>query len=257
MNLRQPDIQIAANPEELARAAAEEYVRRAEEAVKAQGIFTVVLAGGSTPKALYRLLAGEEEPSFRARLPWHKIHFFWGDERHVPLDHPDSNYRMACEALLSSVPVPSENVHRVRTENPDAWQAAKEYEEEICKFFFPSGRTAGQLPRFDLVLLGMGADGHTASLFPGTEALHEQARLVVSQWIERFRAYRITMTAPLLNNAARIIFLVSGEEKAETLREVLQGEYRPERFPAQLIRPAHGSLLWLVDSAAARLLHLQ
>ncbi len=246
-----PDIRILPDAEELYRVAAEAFVREAEKAVRASGRFTVALAGGSTPRALYRLLAGDGDPSLPTRVPWGQIHFFWGDERHVPPDHPDSNCRMAHEAMLSRVPIPPGNVHRIKAENPDAGLAAEEYAQALRDFFRPP---TGQFPRFDLILLGMGPDGHTASLFPGTDALREQARPVVAQWVEKFRTFRITMTPPVLNNAACVLFLVSGAEKAETLRAVLQGDYQPERFPAQLIRPAHGRLLWLVERAAARLL---
>jgi 6-phosphogluconolactonase len=158
---------------------------------------------------------------------------------------------MAYEALLSKVPVPATNVHRIKSEYPDAHQAADEYEQELREFF---RLEAGQFPRFDLLLLGMGPDGHTASLFPGTAALHEQTRLVVANWVEKFNTYRITLTLPVINNAAHIIFLVSGEEKAETLRAALQSEAQPQRFPVQLVNPAHGTLLWLMDRQAARLL---
>ncbi len=244
------EIQILENSEELSRRAAEEFVRLAEEAAQAEGRFAVALSGGSTPKSLYSLLASETD-SFRARLPWDKIHFFWGDERHVSPDHPESNYRMVHEAMLSKAPVPPENVHRIEAEERDAGKAADGYEKELREFFRLG---AGQLPRFDLVLLGLGPDGHTASLFPGTEVIHEQRRRVAASWVEKFSAYRITLTAPVLSNAACVIFLVSGAGKAETLRNVLQGEDRPERLPAQLIRPARGRLLWLVDREAARLL---
>ncbi len=244
-----PTIHIIANPEELSRVAAAELVRRAREAVQAKGTFTVALSGGSTPKSLYTLLA--DDAVLRAVVPWDKVHFFWGDERHVPPDHPDSNYRMAHEAMLSKVPVPPTNVHRIKSEHPEASRAADEYDQMLHEFF---GLAAEQFPQFDLVLLGMGPDGHTASLFPRTAALHEQTRLVVANWVEKFDTYRITLTPPVLNSAAAIIFLVSGEEKAETLQAVLQGEKQPERFPAQLISPTYGTLLWLVDRPAARLL---
>lgn len=247
------DILILADAGEMSRVAAEEFVRQAEDAVRTRGLFTVALCGGSTPKAMYRLLGNEGEASLRGRVPWGKIHVFWGDERHVPPDHPDSNYRMAHEALLSRVPVPPQNVHRIPAEIPDACRAAEAYAQTLLKFFRPP---AGQLPRLDLVLLGMGSDGHTASLFPGTDAAHEQTKLVAAPWVEKFHAYRITLTSPVLNNAACVIFLVSGEEKAETLCAVLEGAYQPERFPAQLIRPRLGRLRWLVDRAAARLLRL-
>jgi 6-phosphogluconolactonase len=244
-----PEIKVLANPGELARAAAEEFVNLAGEAVRAKEFFTVVLSGGSTPRGLYSLLAGDA--SLRAQLPWEKIHFFWGDERHVLPEHPDSNYRMAKDAMLSKVPVPPANVHRIRSENPDAGQAAGEYEETLRTFF---RLKIGEMPKFDLVLLGMGPDGHTASLFPGTQALREQNRMIVANWVERLKDYRITMTLPLLSHAACVIFLVSGEEKAATLRAVIEGTPEREALPAQLVRPKDGKCLWLVDRAAARLL---
>lgn len=244
-----PTIHIVVDTEELSRVAAAEFVHRAQDAVQAKGIFTVVLSGGSTPKSLYTLLA--DNVTLRAAVPWDKVHFFWGDERHVPPDHPDSNYRMAHEALLSKVLVPAANVQRIKSEYPEAQRAADEYDQRLREFFAVA---VGHFPQFDLLLLGMGPDGHTASLFPGTVALHERTRLVVANWVEKFSTDRITLTPPVLNNAARIIFLVGGEEKAETLRAVLQGEQQPERFPAQLISPTQGTLLWLVDRSAARLL---
>ena len=186
------------------------------------------------------------------QLAWDKIHFFWGDERHVPPEHPDSNYRMAKEAMVKKVPIPPENVHRIKSENPNAHQAAEEYEEMLRAFF---RLKAGEFPCFALVLLGMGSDGHAASLFPGTEALQEQRHLVVANWVEKFQAYRITMTMPVFNHATFVLFLVSGEEKAETLRLVLEGEGQKDLFPAQLIRPSEGRLLWLVDQGAGRLLN--
>jgi 6-phosphogluconolactonase len=210
----------------------------------------VALSGGSTPEALYRLLAAEDG-GFRARVPWGQAHFFWGDERHVPPDHPDSNYRMACEAMLSRVPLPPGNVHRIPAENPDAAEAAAQYAETLRRFF---GVAAGRFPRFDLILLGMGSDGHTASLFPGTDAVHDRAGLVAAAWVEIHKSHRITLTVPVLNEAASVIFLVSGEGKAEALRAVLEGPHQPDRFPAQLVFPREGRLLFLVDRAAARLL---
>jgi 6-phosphogluconolactonase len=154
---------------------------------------------------------------------------------------------MACETLFTSAPVPAQNIHRVHTEEPDAATAAEKYERDLLSFF---NLETDQLPRFDCVLLGIGPDGHTASLFPGTNALQEKRRLVVANWVEKFQTHRITMTVPVLNNAALIIFLVSGSEKAEVLKEILEGDYRPELLPAQLIRPVHGRLLWLIDEAA-------
>ena len=241
------EIEILDDPEAMTRRAAEEFVRLAEDAVRAKGRFTVALSGGSTPRGLYTLLASEGAP-YRSRVPWGRTHFFWGDERHVPADHPESNFRMVHEALLSRAPVPAENIHRIRAENPDAETAARDYETSLRDFF---GLKAGEPPRFDLVLLGMGADGHTASIFPGTGVIAEADRLVAASWVEKFSAHRITLTPPVLNNAACVLFVVGGAEKADALRAVLSGAFNPDRFPAQVVLPAKGSLHWLVDRAAA------
>lgn len=229
----------------LMRAVADEITQIAERAVDERGRFTWALAGGSTPRALYRLLASDD---YRDRLPWRLIHFFWGDERHVPPDHPDSNFRMAREAMLDAVPVPPDNVHRVPAEEADAQRAAAEYEAILRSFF---ALHAGDRPRFDLILLGLGKDAHTASLFPGGEAVHERERLVVAPWVEEQKTFRITLTPPALNHARRVLFLVSGEEKAEALHAVLAGPREPARYPAQIVE---GNVSWRVDRAAARLL---
>jgi 6-phosphogluconolactonase len=195
---------------------------------------------------LYKLLAGDA--TFRTTAPWAQRHFFWGDERHVSPDQEDSNYRMAHESMLSRLPVPSANIHRIKGEMENASQAADDYEERLREFIRLESHG---LPRFDLVLLGMGPDGHTASLFPESSALSEALRLTVACHVEKLNADRITLTAPVFNSAASVIFLVSGEEKAAMLRTVLQGASEPQRFPAQLIHPTAGTLAWLVDSAAA------
>ena len=226
-------IKILPNSRDLARAAAGLFVER--------GRGSVALSGGSTPKLLFELLADPNEP-FRDRIAWPDIHFFWSDERHVPPDHPDSNYRMANEAMLSRVPVAKNNVHRVPSENQSAVEAASEYEQTLIE------TTQQLLPQLDLILLGLGPDGHTASIFPGSEVLHETKRLVVAPWVEKFQTYRITMTLPLLNNGALIVFLVSGSEKAKIVKEVLEG---PEQYPAQAVTPTNGELLWLLDQDAA------
>jgi 6-phosphogluconolactonase len=161
----------------------------------------------------------------------------------VPPDHPDSNYRMAHEAMLSRVPVPESNVHRVHSENPDANAAAAEYEQTILQL------TKQTLPQLDLILLGLGPDGHTASIFPGSEVLHETKRLVAAPWVEKFNAYRITMTLPLLNNGAAVLFLVSAAEKAEIVKQVIEG---PKLFPAQHVEPTHGQVIWMLDKDAAK-----
>lgn len=231
------NVEILTSPDHLAHAAAKLFVAKSLEAVAQRGFFTVALSGGSTPKLLYELLADPNEP-FREQIAWSRTHFFWTDERHVAPDHPESNYRMANEAMLSHVAVLRENVHRVLSENPNASQAAQDYEEEVLKF----------VPRFDLSLLGVGTDGHTASIFPESDVLHETKRLVAAPWVEKLNAYRITMTLPLINNAASVVFLVSGTEKAEIVKEVLRG---PKRYPAQQVRPTNGELRWLLDREAA------
>lgn len=245
------EIQVLNEPQELSRAAADELVRLAGEAIQARGLFTLALAGGSTPKMLYALLACD---TYRSRVPWDKIHFFWGDERHVAPDHKDSNFRMTQENMLSKVSVPAGNVHRVQSENLDARKAADAYEKELRDFFTARKLLANGMPRFDLVLLGMGPDGHTASLFPGTHAIRERERWVAAPWVDKFQTYRITLTPPVINNAACILFFVSGDEKAETLRAVLEGAEESDRYPSQTIRPTNGTVRWLVDRAAARAL---
>ncbi len=237
--LSEADIRILNTPQELFQAAATEFIALASTAIRRHGKFTVALSGGSTPKSLYSVLA-------RSALPWDKIFFFWSDERHVPPDHPDSNYRMAKEALLSKVPVPPENIFRVRAEEKDANVVAKDYEEALKLFF---RLKPGEFPRFDLILLGLGPDGHTASLFPNTAALNETKRLVVANWVEKFKTNRITFTYPVLNYAACVIFLVSGGDKSEIVREVLENPGAD--LPSQKVHPANGRLLWLLDKDAA------
>jgi 6-phosphogluconolactonase len=235
------NLQIFADSKELARGAAEHFVARSNEAVERRGLFTVALSGGSTPKLLYQLLADPNEP-FRDRVHWSSVHFFWSDERHVPPDHADSNYRMANEALLSHVPISENNVHRILSENPNAAAAAEAYETTLWAL------AESGLPRLDLILLGLGPDGHTASIFPGSEVLHETKHLVAAPWVERLKTYRITMTLPLLNNGASVVFLVSGREKAGIVKEVLEG---PTRYPAQFVEPS-GELIWMLDEEAGR-----
>jgi 6-phosphogluconolactonase len=237
-----PEIRILPSATELFRAAAEQFASGAQQAVRQRGKFSVALSGGSTPKGLYSLLADGSVPG----IPWEKIYFFWGDERHVPPDHPDSNYRMVREAMLSKVPVPEDHVFRVPAEQPRAEEVAREYEQTIISFF---GLQPGHFPRFDLILLGLGPDGHTASLFPGTAGLAEQQRLVIANRVEKFNTYRISFTYPVLNSAAAVTFLVSGAEKAGILHRVL--EEPGAGLPAQAVRPFDGSLVWLLDGAAA------
>ncbi len=238
------EIRKLTTPQELFEAAAEEVVHTANQAVAERGRFTVALAGGSTPRNLYNLLA----TNARTSLPWDRMFFFWSDERHVPPTHPDSNYRMADEAMLSKIPVPASNVFRVPTENPDAPAAAAAYEQTLRKFF---SLQPGQFPRFDLILLGMGPDGHTASLFPETPALRENSRVVVANWVEKLKASRITFTLPVINAARNVAFLVSGVDKAPALHAALEGDAPGEQYPAKLVRPSDGKLIWFVDRAAA------
>jgi 6-phosphogluconolactonase len=235
-----PEIEVLTDLPRLAERAAGYCLRRMGETLRTSGRFSLALAGGSTPRALYAHLA-------EARLDWERVHFFWGDERGVPPGHPDSNYRMAQETLLARLPLPPENVHRIPGERP-AREAARQYEAELRRFF------GARLPRFDLVLLGLGGDGHTGSLFPLSPAVRARRRWAVPV---RHTAPppplvdRVTLTLPVLNAAAQVVFLVAGADKAGILTEVLEGPFEPERLPAQGVRPAQGGLLWLVDAAAA------
>jgi 6-phosphogluconolactonase len=238
------EIRVLTTPQELFAAAAEEIVRAANQAVSERGRFSIALAGGSTPKSLYTLLA----TNARATLPWDRMFFFWSDERHVPPTDPDSNYRMAYEAMLSKVPVPPGNIFRVPAENPDAASAAKEYEATLRTFFQIE---PGQLPKFDVILLGMGPDGHTASLFPGTAGLQEKSRLVIANWVEKLKTHRLTFTLPVLNAARCVAFLVSGTDKAPVLRSVVEETQPGDQYPAKLVQPTDGKLIWFLDRAAA------
>jgi 6-phosphogluconolactonase len=238
------NVKISPTTGELIHAAAELFVNCHNDAMRARGRFSVALSGGSTPKTLYELLATKE---FGSVIDWAHTFVFWGDERCVPPDDADSNYRMARESLLDHVSVPPDHVYRMRGEvDPD--QAAGEYEGFLKAFF------RGENTRFDLLLLGMGDDGHTASLFPRTAALKEKERLVVANYLELKNIWRITLTTRAINAAANVAFLVAGAAKAERLREVLKGEYKPEHLPSQLIKPDQGELVWLVDKEAASML---
>lgn len=239
----EPELRVFPGPAEVAAAAAAEVLARGAEAVTARGAFSLALAGGSTPRALYALLADPGGP-FAARMPWERTQVFFGDERHVSPDHPDSNFRMASQALLERVPVPAENVHRIRGELPDADAAAAAYERELRA-------TLGEPPALDLVLLGLGEDGHTASLFPGSPALEERERWVVAPWVEPLGKRRITLTLPALEAARQVIFLVTGAGKSASLRRALREPSGAEPVPASRVRPGSGRVLWLADRAAA------
>ncbi len=238
------EIRILTTPQELFASAAEEIVKLANESVAARGRFTIALSGGSTPKSLFNLLA----TNAKSTLPWERMFFFFGDERHVPPTDPDSNYRMANEAMLSKVPVPPANVFRMEAENPDAAAAAAAYEQTLRKFFQAA---VGEVPKFDLILLGMGPDGHTASLFPGTAGLQEKSKLVIANWVEKLKTHRLSFSLPLINAARCVGFLVSGTDKAPALKAVLEGNAPGEQYPAKLIAPKDGKLIWFLDRAAA------
>ena len=226
--------------ESLARAAAAHFVEQAGAAIAGRGRFTVALSGGATPRAMHRLLASE---AFAGRVDWARVHVFWGDERCVPPHHPDSNYRMARETLLDHVPIPAANIHRMRGEI-DPTEAAAAYEVELRAVF-----GAGTTPRLDLILLGMGDDGHTASLFPGAAAVREGERWVVAHYVEKLGAWRLTLTPVVINASAQVTFVVAGAEKAGVLRAVLEGPHQPDVLPAQVVRPAEGRLRWMVAVA--------
>jgi 6-phosphogluconolactonase len=238
-----PGVQVFDDAEAVARAAVHLFVRLSDEAVAERGTFSVALSGGTTPKRIYELLASDE---YRARVKWTNVHVFFGDERTVPPDHADSNYRMANEAMLSHVPLPPENVHRIDGVG-DAAANASRYESEM-RGYFGGG---AEWPRLDLVMLGMGDDGHTASLFPGSAALSEERAWVTANWVEKFNTWRITLSAPAINNARHVVFLINGAGKADRLREVLKGERDTTRLPSQMIAPRDGTLAWFIDRAAA------
>ncbi len=238
-----PNIEVLPDPAAVAAEAAERVVRAANEAVALTGRFSFVLAGGSTPKALYELLAGD---AYRTRIDWPSVEIFFGDERTVPPDHPDSNHRMAHEAMLSKVVIPAANVHRMRGEF-DPEEAAKEYGQLLKEKFGDAASGGGP----DLVLLGMGDDGHTASLFPGTPALRETKHRAFANPVPKLNTIRLTMTAPFINRAREVMLTVTGASKAKRLAEVLEGPRDPERLPVQLIQPTSGKIVWLVDAAAA------
>jgi 6-phosphogluconolactonase len=243
------EIRVLNDGAAIAKRAAQEFVESAISAVREKGSFNVALAGGSTPKALYGLMV--TDAALRSQVPWDKMHLFFGDERHVAPDHSDSNFRMATEAMISKSPLKPEQVTRIKGEYPATERAALEYEKALREYFKLKD---GEYPRFDLLLVGMGSEGHTLSLFPGTKALHAEGRAVVRNWVGKLYTERITLTAPAASNAARILFMVTGADKALALKAVLEGPYEPEQLPAQLLQPKNGKLLWLVDTAAGGML---
>lgn len=238
-------VEVWPSVRELINRAAELFAETARQAVAEHDSFAVALSGGSTPRALYELLAGE---IYAPQIPWEEMLIFWGDERCVPPNREESNYHMAHESMLGRVPVPAEQIHRMRGED-EPGQAARDYERLLSE-------KLGNPPRFDLILLGMGEDGHTASLFPDSPALGDTEHLVAAPFVEKLKAHRLTMTLATINAARNVTFLVAGEAKAATLRAVLEGGGDASRYPSQLVEPAGGELIWLVDEAAASRLTL-
>lgn len=235
---------VFANPEDVARAAAELFTSSIASAASARGVARVAISGGTTPKAMFSLLASGP---FAGKVPWDKLDLYWVDERCVPPENAESNYRMTQEALLSKVPLPAERIHRMEGElEPEV--AAARYEAAIRNGFKLEG---AQTPTFDLVLLGMGDDGHTASLFPHTEALNDMTHIVVANHVPQKDTWRITLTWPVINQGREVAFLIEGDKKAQVLHEVFEGPYQPETYPSQMIRPASGKLTLLLDGAAA------
>jgi 6-phosphogluconolactonase len=242
--MNKPEIMICSDVGELNRKAAAQFIELANAAIPLAGKFSVALSGGSTPKAMYSLLAS---PDYKDRVDWQRAHFFWGDERCVAPDHAESNFRMVREALLGKIPVPEKNIHRLAGEKePD--QAAADYEGEL-RHFFALG--PGQLPRFDLILLGLGEEGHTASLFPGSTALAEQKHLVATTYVEKLKAYRLTLTLPVINNAAQVSFLIAGASKSAIVKNLLGANAQSLDYPAGRVQPLNGQLTWFITRDAA------
>jgi 6-phosphogluconolactonase len=236
-------IAVYPNTNTLSQQAAQLIVRLANESIVTRGRLSIALSGGSTPRTLYGLLGSE---AYRDQIDWSKVDIFWSDERCVPPDSPDSNYFMAQEVLLSHLPLFPEQVHRMPADKPDHDAASLAYTREMQQVFGTDG-----IPHFDLIQLGMGPEGHTASLFPHQASLHEQQRLVMLVNVPKPPFARLTFTLPILNATRHVLFLVAGAEKADAVRAVLAGDYQPEEYPAQLIRPASGDVVWMLDEAAA------
>lgn len=264
--MNEAQIKIFSSVEELNAYARSEIARIGAESIEKRGVFTIALSGGSTPKKLYSMLAAKD---FQGQIDWQKTQFFFGDERLVAPDSEESNFRMANETLFSKIQVPPQNIHRFHTEKiaglfeedypgcgfgwinaveKEAREIAGNMETDIRRLF----SLKKDFPRFDLILLGMGADGHTASLFPETDALQEKEKIAVENFVSKFGAFRLTFTFPTINNAQNILFLIAGADKADALREVLQGEHNPDKFPSQFIKPENGKLLFLLDKESAK-----
>jgi 6-phosphogluconolactonase len=244
--MAEPKIVVLNDPPDLFVHAAEEIAHFAGEAISTHGEFMLGLSGGSTPAATYELLATR----FQYSVDWKGVQFFWSDERCVPPDNPESNYGMANRTLLSKIGLKPEQVHRMRGELPPS-QGATEYEQELQRAFSVS---SGDVPRFDLIMLGLGDNRHTASLFPGDPSIHETKRTVVAVNVDAEPRNRLSFTPPILNNAQRVMFLAAGAKKAEAIRDIIEGPRDPDKFPAQIVVPGDGELVWFLDKAAASLL---
>ncbi|HYK85050.1 MAG TPA: 6-phosphogluconolactonase [Ktedonobacteraceae bacterium] len=231
----------------LSHEAAQYIVRLANEAIVSHGRFSIALSGGSTPRVLYGLLG--DEP-YRNQINWSQVEIFWSDERCVPPDSSDSNYQLAQEVLFSKLSISASQIHRMPADKPDRDAASLEYTQEMQRAFGTDG-----IPSFDLLQLGMGPEGHTASLFPHQPSLHEQQRLVMPVNVPKPPPPRLTFTPPLLNAAKHVLFHVTGSDKADAVQAVLEGGYQPEEYPAQIVRPPHGDVTWMLDTAAAGKLH--
>lgn len=241
---------VVADAAAAAHFAAELFKDRAQKAIVKSGIFTVALSGGSTPKTLYHLLATDE--SFSKQIAWDKVHLFWGDERFVPADHPESNYRMVKEQMLDLISIPTGNVHRIVTEGVEPEECAAVYGRELRAFFGERNLLAScGGPAFDLNFLGLGPDGHTASLFPESKALSETHHWCVANWVEKFDSWRITLTYPSINSANCIAFLAVGKDKTEKITEILGNDSTTHHYPAQGVKPSGGELLWVLDELSA------
>lgn len=239
------EIRISPDADDLFVLAADTFVEIAGEAIRERGRFTVALSGGSTPKAFYHLLTTDE---YRTKVRWSDVRFFFGDERFVPPGAEQSNFRMALQNLFKPLAIDNHTIFRWKTEISDPKTVARNYEQTIIEFI------NGDPPKFDLFLLGMGPDGHIASLFPSTKALAESQHLTAPNWVEKLKSWRLTMTYPMINNSRNVLFLVTGEAKADVVKEVLEGKKNPEHFPAQGVRLKEGRLIWCLDEPAAKYL---
>ncbi len=237
------EIHVCSDLEALSHKATAIFVDISRKCIALKGRFAVAVSGGSTPRKLYTLLSSNR---YREKVDWRSINFFWVDERCIPKEHKDSNFRLVFETLLSKLPIPDDNIHRIKGEE-EPEKGAKQYEDDLREFF---GKNA--LPVFDLIILGVGEDGHTASLFPGSRSLEETNKLAVPVYLERPKRHRVTLTLPIINNSTHILFLVTGHSKAGIVHEILEEGDKRELYPAGLVSPVRGTITWLIDKEAAK-----